>query len=368
MKASGWLAPRLCSKLGAACAHVETRVPSFASTLLRRALAAALFVLAPLHASLAADGFYKNKPITFIIGSAPGGGYDTYSRLVASHLGQHLDGRPTVVPQNMPGAGSIRAANYLYNAARKDGTVIGMLDQAIYLYQILGTPDLKIDAVKFQWIGRILRNGAVLFARREAQIHRIEDVFEKPLIVSASGTASRLNWTVLNNTLGMKFNLIQGYQGTGDSLLAVERGEVDALSMEWPILRIIGQPMIRDAKISLLLQTGLEKEADLPQVPRMIDLARNEDERRLLELFSSPSVIGRSVVAPPGTPPERVAELRRAFMATIADESFLADVRRTGLLISPLAGEELQTAVVKQGNLPAALVARARRAADMTPH
>jgi len=336
--------------------------------MLRRLFAAALLVLLPLDASLAADGFYKGKSVTFIIGSAPGGGYDTYSRLLASHLGQNLDGRPSIIPQNMPGAGSIRAANYLYNAARKDGTTIGMLDQAIYLYQILGTPDLKIDAVKFQWIGRILRNSAVLFARREAQVHRIADVFDKELIVSASGTASRLNWTVLKNALGMKFTLIQGYQGTGDSMLALERGEVDALSVEWPILRVMGQKLIREGKIDLLVQTGLEKEADISQIPRMIDLARNEDERKLLELFSSPSLIGRSVVAPPGTPPERVAELRRAFMATIRDESFLADVRRTGLLISPLPGNELQGAVAKQGDFPPALIARARRAADMAGH
>jgi tripartite-type tricarboxylate transporter receptor subunit TctC len=349
-------------------AHEENDVPPLAPTMLGRVFAAALFALLPFDPSVAADAYYKNKSITFIIGSAPGGGYDTYSRLLASHLGRHLDGRPSVIPQNMPGAGSIRAANYLYNIARKDGTAIGMLDQAIYLYQILGTPDLKVDAVKFHWIGRILRNSAVLFARREAQVQKIADVFDRELIVSASGTASRLNWTVLKNTLGMKFTLIEGYQGTGDSMLAVQRGEVDALSMEWPILRITGQPLIREGKINLLLQTGLEKEADLPQVPRMIDLARNEDERKLLELFSSPSVIGRSVVAPPGTPPERVSELRHAFVATMQDESFLADVKRTGLQISPLPGEELQTAVAKQGDVAPALIARARRAADTTGH
>jgi tripartite-type tricarboxylate transporter receptor subunit TctC len=319
----------------------------------------------PQHATIAADAYYKNKTITFIVGSAAGGGYDTYSRLIATHLGSHLDGQPAVIAQNMPGAGSIRAANYLYNAARKDGTEIGMLDQAIYLYQILGTPDLKADATRFYWIGRVLQNSAVLFARREAAVQKIQDVFARELIVSASGTASRLNWTVLKNTLGMKFRLIEGYQGTGDSMLAVQRGEVDALSMEWPILRILGQPLIRERKINLLLQTGLAKEADLPQVPRMIDLARNEDERKLLELFSSPSVIGRSVVAPPGTVPERVAELRRAFMATMQDERFLADVKRARLEISPLSGDALQAAILKQGELPAGLVARARRAAGM---
>lgn len=332
--------------------------------MLRRIWFAVLVAMLSAGPVMAADAFYKNKTITFIIGSAPGGGYDTYSRLLVTHLGQHIDGRPAIIAQNMPGAGSIRAANYLYNEARKDGTAIGMLDQAIYLYQILGTPDLKADAAKFNWIGRVLRNSAVLFARSDAPVKKIQDVFNRELIVSASGTASRLNWAVLKNVLGMKFRLIEGYQGTGDSLLAVQRGEIDALSMEWPILRIMGQPLMRDHKINLLLQTGLEKEADLPQVPRMVDLARNDDERKLLELFSSPSLIGRSVVAPPGAAPQRVAELRRAFMATMQDAKFLADVKRAGLLISPLPGEALQKQVADQGHLPLDLIARARRAAE----
>lgn len=334
---------------------------------LRRIWIAVLVAILSAGPAMAADAFYRNKTITFIIGSAPGGGYDTYSRLLVTHLGQHIDGRPAVIAQNMPGAGSIRAANYLYNEARKDGATIGMLDQAIYLYQILGTPDLKADAAKFNWIGRVLRNSAVLFARSNAPVKKIQDVFNRELIVSASGTASRLNWAVLKNALGMRFRLIEGYQGTGDSLLAVQRGEIDALSMEWPILRIMGQPLMRDHKINLLLQTGLEKEADLPQIPRMVDLARNDDERRLLELFSSPSLIGRSVVAPPGTAPERVTELRRAFMTTMQDANFLADVKRAGLSISPMPGEELQKQVVNQGHLPADLIARARRAAE-TPN
>jgi len=339
----------------------------FAQILLRSLCAIALALL-PLETAVAAEGYYKGKSITFVIGSAVGGGYDTYSRLIASHIGQHLDGRPSVVPQNMPGAGSIRAANYLYNAARKDGTAIGMLDQAIYLYQILGTPELKVDATKFQWIGRILRNSAVLFARSDAQAQKIEDVFAKELIVSTSGTASKLNWSVLKNTLGMKFTLIQGYQGTGESMLALQRGEVDSLSMEWSILRVMGQPLLREHKINLLLQTGLEKEAGLAQVPRMIDLARTDEERKLLELFSSPSLIGRSVLAPPGTPAERVAELRRAFAATLADPAFLSDLKRTGLDISPLSGEELQAAVARTGDVPPSLIARARQAADIAPN
>ena len=156
----------------------EKLVPSFVKSMVRWLWVAAFLALLPLDSASASEGFYKGKSITFIIGSAPGGGYDTYSRLLASPIGQHLEGRPNEVPQNMPGAGSIRAANYLYNAARKDGTAIGMLDQAIYLNQILGTQELKADATKFNWIGRILRNSAVLLARRDAPVKKIQDVFD----------------------------------------------------------------------------------------------------------------------------------------------------------------------------------------------
>jgi tripartite-type tricarboxylate transporter receptor subunit TctC len=334
----------------------------------------------------AAD-FYKDRTITFVIGSAPGGGYDTYSRLVASHLGRHIAGQPTIVPQNVPGAGSIRAANYLYNVASKDGTVIGMVDEAIFLNQILGvqepttdaaklgwlggilrrvmgTQETKTDAVKFNWIGRILANSAILFVRREAGVQKIEDAFNKELIVSASGTASKLNWTVLKNAFGMKFKIVSGYQGSNESLLALMRGEADALSMPWSILRITGAELIRDKKINLLLQTGAEKDADLADLPRMIDLARNDDERKLLELFASPSTIGRSVLAPPGTSMERVAELRRAFMATMQDEAFLGDLKKARLELSPLSGEQLQATITSMGVVPDGLIERARRAAN----
>ena len=342
-------------------------------TLIRRAARglgalAALAALAgvPLGAAAADEEFYKGKTVTFIVGTAVGGGYDTYSRLVAAHIGAHLGGRPTVVAQNMPGAAGVRAASYLYNLAPKDGTTIGMVDEAISLNQILGTQELRFDMTKFNWIGRVLANSAVLFARREAAVQKIEDAYSKELIVSSTGTASRLNWTVLKKLLGLKLTLISGYQGSNDSLLALTRGEVDALSMPWSILRITGAHLIRDHAINLLLQTGAEKAPGLDEVPRMIDLARNDDERALLALFSSPSSIGRSVLAPPGLRAERVEELRRAFSATIEDASFLADLDRAKLDRNPLSGEELQKTIAANAALPQSLIQRARRIADGT--
>jgi tripartite-type tricarboxylate transporter receptor subunit TctC len=355
---------------------------------LMRCMCVSLWLAAlPLGSVADAADFYKDRTITFIIGSAPGGGYDTYGRLVASHLGRHIGGQPTIVPQNLPGAGSIRAANYLYNVAPKDGTAIGMVDEAILLNQILavqvpttdaaklswfdgilrrimGRQEAKTDVTKFNWIGRVLANSAILFVRREAGVQTIEDAFNKELIVSASGTASKLNWTVLKNALGMKLKIVSGYQGSNESLLALMRGEADALSMPWSILRITGEELIRDGKIILLLQTGIEKDADLANLPRMIDLARNDDERRLLELFASPSTIGRSVLAPPGTSMERVAELRRGFMAMTQDVTFLSDLKKARLEFSPMSGEQLQAAVTSMGNVPELLIERARRVSE----
>lgn len=318
-------------------------------------------MLVPVHA----DDFYKDKTINFIIPSAAGGGYDAYSRLIANHIGRHLPGHPNVVPQNMPGAGSIRATNFLYNIAPKDGTTIGMVDQAIHLNQILGAPELKADVTKFNWIGRILSNSAVLFAWHDAPVKTIQDAFSKELIVSTSGAASRLNWTVLNNLLGMKFRIITGYKGTADSRLAMERGEVHALSMPWSLLKIEGAELLAEKKINLLLQTGADKHPELPQVPRMIDLARTDAERKVLELFSSPSTIGRSVLAPPGLPTERVVALRAAFMASIKDPALLADVKKFKLELDPLPGEQLQASIAGSETFPPALIERARQVAEV---
>ncbi len=310
------------------------------------------------------DDFFRGKTITFIVPTAPGGGYDAYSRLIARHIGALLGGQPNVVAQNMPGAGGIRAANYLFNIAPKDGTVVAMLDQAVALDYILGTPGLAADPTTFNWIGRLISNSAVLYARQDAKVKTIEDVFVHELIVSTSGTASRLNWTVLNAVLGTKFKIITGYKGTTDSRLAMLRGEVDALSQPWSVLKLEGEQLLKNRQINLLLQTGLQKNADLPNVPRMVDLAKKDDDRTLLGLFASPSTIGRSVAAPPGVPADRVAALRKAFIAAINDPALRADAEKTKLELEPLEGAALQASIVGGGAISPELVARARRAAD----
>jgi tripartite-type tricarboxylate transporter receptor subunit TctC len=310
-----------------------------------------------------ADDFYKGKTINLIIATTTGGGYDTYARLVGRHLGRHIPGEPTIVPQNMPGAAGIRAANYLYVAAPKDGTAIGMLDQATHLDQVLGTPGLVADATRFNWIGRILSNSAVLYAWHLAKVKRIEDALTSELIVATSGSASRLNWTVLNNVVGTRLKLITGYQGSSDSRLAMMRGEIDALSQPWPVLKVEAEALLRDRQINLLLQTGADKHPELAQVPRMIDLARTDQDKALLTLFSSPSTIGRSIAAPPQLPAERVKLLREAFDATIRDPALIEEARRLKLELDPLDGAALQAAIAGVKATPDT-IARARRVAE----
>src|SRR5215475_9880883 len=336
---------------------------SMPSRMLTRWLLVIAGLVLALAAPARADDFYKGKSISLVIATATGGGYDTYARLVARHLGRHISGQPIIVPQNMPGAAGIRAANYLYAAAPKDGTAIGMLDQATYLDQVLGTPGLTADATRLNWIGRILSNSAVLYAWHLAKVKRIEDALTQELIVSTSGAASRLNWTVLNNVVGTKLKLITGYQGSSDSRLAMIRGEVDALSQPWPVLKVEAEQLLRDKQINLLLQTGADKHPDLPQVPRMIDLAKTDDDKVLLALFSSPSTIGRSLTAPPGVPTERVTTLREAFTATIRDPALIEEAQRLKLELDPLDGVALQTAITGTSVAPE-VVARARRVAE----
>jgi tripartite-type tricarboxylate transporter receptor subunit TctC len=328
----------------------------------RYALVAAGVVLA-LAAPARAEDFYKGKSISLVIATATGGGYDTYARLIARHLGRHIPGQPAIVPQNMPGAAGIRAANYLYAAAPKDGTAIGMLDQATYLDQVLGTPGLTADATRLNWIGRILSNSAVLYAWHLAKVKRIEDALTQELIVSTSGAASRLNWTVLNNVVGTRLKIITGYQGSSDSRLAMIRGEVDALSQPWPVLKVEAEQLLRDHQINLLLQTGADKHPELAHVPRMIDLARSEDDKTLLTLFSSPSTIGRSIAAPPRLPPERVMMLREALTATIKDPALLEEAQRLRLELDPLDGAALQATIAGTSAAPE-VIARARRVAE----
>jgi tripartite-type tricarboxylate transporter receptor subunit TctC len=323
--------------------------------------AALLAVVAALAAPRAcADDFYRGKTLEIIVSSSVGAdSYDALSRLVARHIGAHLAGDPNVVVRNMPGAGGILAANQLYNLAPRDGTTIGMLDQSIFETQLFKVPELKADVTKMNWIGRVIANDAALFAWHTAAVKKIEDAYTKPLIVCSTGSAGQLRWTMLKRLLGLKFKLVTGYKGSGDGLVAMERGEVEALSMPWTVFRVIRADWLRDKRVNVLLQTGLDAAPDLPGVPRLVDLGRTAEERQILDLFSQPEKVGRSLTAPPGLPPQRVAELRAGFTATLKDPDFVADAARMRLDLSPLPGDELQAIIEKSFDYSPSIIAKA---------
>jgi len=310
------------------------------------------------------EPFYKGKTISLIIGSNASGGYDTYGRLLARHMGKHIPGHPNFVVQNMPGAGGLRSANHLYNVAAKDGTVMGIFDQAVFLDQLLGAATLRGDVTKFNWIGRLIGNSAVLFAWHTAKVKTAADALVHELIVAAPGSSSRLNWTALNALAGTRLKLLTGYEGPATAKIAMERGEVEALSLPWSVLQAENPEWLRDKKINLILQTGIEKNRTLPDLPRMVDLARNENDRKVLEIFATSSVVGRSFVAPPGVPKERVDELRAAFAAMVQDADFLADIAKLNFDLEAMSGEDLQAFIGK--DYPPALIERAREIARKT--
>ncbi len=322
------------------------------------ALLAAAFAYAP---ALADEPFYKGKTISLIVGSNASGGYDTYGRLLARHMGKHINGHPNFVVQNMPGAGGLRSANHIYNVAVKDGTVMGIFDQAVFLDQLLGAATLRGDVTKFNWIGRMIGNSAVLFAWHTAKVKSAADALKDELIVAAPGSSSRLNWTALNALAGTKLKLLTGYEGPATAKIAMERGEVEALSLPWSVLQAENPEWLRDKKINLILQTGIEKNRTLPDLPRMVDLARNEDNRKVLEIFATSSVVGRSFVAPPAVPKERVDELRGAFTTMVKDADFLADIAKLNFDLEPMSGEDLQAFIAK--DYPPALIERAKEIA-----
>ena len=311
-----------------------------------------------------AQEFYKGRSVSFIIGFGVSNGYDFYSRAVARQIGKYLPGKPNVIVQNMPGAGSVAAINHLYNVAPKDGTVLGMIDQAALLSQMLDPKLIRGDVTKFNWIGRVTDNAGVLYAWHTAPVQKIQDAYDKELIVATAGQNSRLLLALVKNLLGMKLRLLNGSQGPADAALAMERGEVHALTQPFPVLRAEKPDWLRDRKVNILMQSGVDSHPDLKGTPIVTELARNQEERTMLEFVAGNSRIGRAVVSPPGQPLQRVVELRAAFLQVMKDADFLEEIRRDKLDLAPMSGEELQKFIQDSANIPPALIERAKVLAE----
>jgi tripartite-type tricarboxylate transporter receptor subunit TctC len=309
----------------------------------------------PLRAADSVEAFYKGKTMQLLIGFGPGGGYDLYGRAVARHLGRFIPGNPTIVPQNMAGAGSVRAASSLYNAAPKDGTVIGTFSRGIIVDTLLGANKGQFDAQSFGWIGSVTNEVSVCGFSRQSGIRTWDDMLSKDSTVGSSGTADDLGVyaNVLRSVFNAKLKLITGYPGTADILLAVERGELGGLcGWSWSSLKSRSKALYDSKEIAVPVQLGLTPHEDLPDVPLITSLTKDPTKSAILRLIFSRQTMARPFAAPPGIPEERLRALRAAFDATMKDKDFLAEAQRLDLEVRPVSGQEIDDLVANLAKTP----------------
>lgn len=295
------------------------------------------------------EDFYKGQTISIVVGYPVGGGYDLLSRVVAHHLGNHLPGKPRAIVQNMPGAGSRTAASFIYGPAPQNGTVIGIVSQYLPLAHLLSS-DPSMDMTKFHWLGSLGQGGNnVMIALKSTGITSVEDLKRIPLVVASAGPQTNTEYYVaaLNNMFGTKIKSIAGYQGTADVQLAIEKGELQGMaSVDWPGLKRSHASWLFEDKINVVLQFGMKREEELSSIPLLRDLARNEEERRVLDIISNGVDIGRPYFVGPGVPPDRVTALTKAFDAMREDPAFKEEVAKSGLVLNPIPATELRRLVV----------------------
>ncbi len=306
----------------------------------------AAFTLAAQPASAANE--FKGKQITMIVGYSAGGGFDFFARLVARHYGNYVPGKPTVVVQNMPGASSVKAANYLYNVAPKDGTVIGALGSTLALNKLLGRP-AKYDPAKFYWIGRIAAGDTVGILWHTTGVKTIADATKKQVIWAAGSPMGPTMMTAvaMNKLLGTKFKIIKGYKGSSRMLAAMERGEAEGTVIGWAALQKRKGYLLSENKLNIFYFMGYERNSELPKVPTLIEIAKTAEAKTIFKLLTSREVVGRNFTAPPGVSSAHGKALRLGFDRMVKDKAFLDDINKRNILINPMGGAELQKVVVE---------------------
>ncbi len=333
---------------------------------LARMLVLAVALGAADSRSGSAQSDFSGRTIRLYIGTGPGGGYDTYGRLVARHIGRHVPGNPVVLAQNMPGASSLTLTNFLFNTAPRDGTAIGIINQAMPTEQYLDIGNTNYDAKMFSWIGRVSSAVEMAIVWHTVPVYTIDDVRRRETLMGGTGPTSSTVFVpyLLDNLASMKFKVVTGFNGTTEIALAMERGEVEGSATPLESLTSYRADWVRDRKIRILVQYTTTRDAEMPDVPTMVELGGNEEARQILGFYASAAEVGRSIVAPPALPAQTVATLRRAFDDTLADPVFLEEAKRAGIQLKPMSGERLQDLVSRVGSFPPPLLERARRARE----
>jgi tripartite-type tricarboxylate transporter receptor subunit TctC len=313
----------------------------------------------PARADAVAD-FYRGKTINVYIGVNVGGGYDFEARLIARFMRAHIPGNPVLIPQNMIGAGGIKMANYLATIAPQDGTAVGMFPNTLIAVQAVGTDGVQYDANKFSWIGSMSTSPLTFTVWHTTGVHTIADARRRELVVAASNKGA-ITYTfprMLNEFLGLKLKIVSGYQGNSTMVVAMERGEVDAVTNSWDSWKSLNPAWVAEKKINLLVQTEPKsRELDIPSVQ---ELARNDDDRKVIALIVSGDALGKPLATAPNVPAARVRALRDAFDATLKDPAFIEAATAARIEINAIRGSELQDTVAKVLATPKNLAARAK--------
>jgi tripartite-type tricarboxylate transporter receptor subunit TctC len=307
--------------------------------------------------------FYRGKTLSMVIGVSAGGDYDRRARLIARHMGRHIPGNPTIVPNNMPGGGGLVAANWLANVAPRDGTVMLMIAQNLPVAQAIGTANARFDVRKFSWLGNTTDTPNVINSWHTTGIRTVDDVMKRELVVGATGVGSGSYYypAALNTLVGTRFKIVSSYPGGNEVNLAMERGEVGGRGSNlWASWKSTKPQWLAEKKIVMLVQIALKRDPELKDVPLMQELAKNEDDARLLIFISADTAIARAVVTTPDVPAARVAALRQAFAATVKDAEFLAEAEKMQMDISVATGEQAQRVAAAIVDTPADITGRAR--------
>jgi tripartite-type tricarboxylate transporter receptor subunit TctC len=304
--------------------------------------------------------FYRGKTVTMLIGYTSGGGYDLYARVLSRHMGRHIPGNPTMVPQNMPGAGSLRVAGFLYTAAPKDGTTLGMFGRGVAMEPLIGSTAAGFDSRKFTWLGSGSDQVSLCATWHTSPVKTWADMLKVPFTVGGEGPGSDPDMfaIMLKNLLGAKIKLVSGYPGGPEVNLAMERGEVEGrCGWSWSSIKITRSDWLAEKKINLVLQMALKKSPELPNVPLVTDLARNDRERQILRLMLSRQAMGWPFIAPPDLPSDRAQALRKAFDDTMKDPEFLAEAKQRLLDVNPMSGTDIQKLVSELYQTPPEVIA-----------
>ncbi len=329
------------------------------------ALAAVLAVGAVSAAPVKADAisdFYKGKTLTLVFGYGVGGTYGKYSLTLAEYMSRHIPGNPKIVAQSMPGAGGIKATNHAYNIMAKDGTGLFMPPDSLVISQLLRPTKVRYDAAKFTWLGTVIQSNSVIALRTDAGINKLSDLKSKQVIMASTGKGSQtyLIPALVNGVYGSKFKIVMGYKGSRGSQHAMELGEAQGVSLTWLAWKTAKPHWFEKGFAKSVIQNGFKKEPDLPNVPMLIDLVKNEDHKKIVRFMATLSPIGRGLAVPPGVPASRVAALRMAFQKTISDPVFLAAAKKRKLRVNGASGEEVGKIVASSMNVPANVIKQAQ--------